>query len=360
LAPLKLRDRDAVVTEEGLIFRVFGYTHPRNAYICDVEYAPDAIFKSDNPKALRNDGSRVFYKFYEDEGWKFVKSSFPRYMILHRMLGKKVLGVNDRDISEVRKPEAKLKRLFDAERKDDLVEAMKDTVEFTMSHSGLTLADFGVFGSMLHGFHHPRFSDIDLVVYGREKAAKLRKVLKDIYSDRSSPLRNEFEADADQVFKGKQWRFKNLSPQEFVWHQRRKLIYALFKSQKDGRVIKTEFEPVKEWSEIKNEYSSRARIVQQGWVKMLARITEDVDAPFMPSIYGVEPLEILEGSREAVIAERIVSYMEEFRMQAVRGETVYVEGNFERVTLPSDGFFQVVLTYCPRYYEQVVKSTDAK
>jgi predicted nucleotidyltransferase len=358
LAPLKLRDRDAIVTKEGLIFRVFGYTHPRNAYICDVEYAPDTIFKSDNPKALRNDGNRVFYKFYEDEGWKFVKSSFPQYMILHRMLGKKVLGVNNRDILEVRKPEAKLNRLFETEPKDDLVEAMKDTVKFTMHHSGLTLADFGVFGSMLHGFHHPRFSDIDLIVYGREKAAKLREALNDLYGDRSSPLKNEF--GTGQVLTGKQWRFKNLSPQEFVWHQRRKLIYAQFKGQKDGRVIKTEFEPVKEWREIKNEYYSGAKIVQQGWVKTLARITEDVDAPFMPSIYGIEPSKILEGSREAINARRIVSYMEEFRMQALKGETVYVEGNLESVTIHSGGFFQIALTYCPRYYEQVLKSIDAK
>jgi predicted nucleotidyltransferase len=258
----------------------------------------------------------------------------------------------------VRKPEAKLKRLFNTEPKDVLVEATKDTIEFAMHHSGLTLADFGVFGSMLHGFHHPRFSDIDLIIYGAEKAARLRRVLKDVYKDRSSPIRNEFEAD--QVFRDKPWRFKNLSLQEFVWHQRRKLIYAQFKSQKHNRVIKTEFEPVKEWGEIKNEYYSGTRVVQQGWVKMLACITEDVDASFVPSIYGIEPLKILEGSKEAINSRRIVSYIEEFRMQALKGETVYVEGNFERVALPSGGFFQIALTYCPRYYEQVLKSMDVK
>ena len=31
MATLKLRDRDAIQTAEGLIFRVFGYSHPQNA-----------------------------------------------------------------------------------------------------------------------------------------------------------------------------------------------------------------------------------------------------------------------------------------------------------------------------------------
>jgi predicted nucleotidyltransferase len=60
----KLRDRDAIVTKEGLIFHVFGYSHPFNMHICDVEYAPAEIFKSNNPKALRSLANRVFYKFY--------------------------------------------------------------------------------------------------------------------------------------------------------------------------------------------------------------------------------------------------------------------------------------------------------
>jgi len=48
---LALRDRDAIETAEGLIFRVFGYSHPSNAYICDAEYASAKIFQSKDPRA---------------------------------------------------------------------------------------------------------------------------------------------------------------------------------------------------------------------------------------------------------------------------------------------------------------------
>ncbi len=124
---------------------------------------------------------------------------------------------------------------------------------------------------------------------------------------------------------------------------------------RSGRVIKAEFEPVKVWSEIKSEYDSQAKIKQRGWVKLKARITADEDALFIPSVYSIEPLEVLGGSTEGLKATRIFSYMEEFRQQAQKDETVIVEGNLEEVESPTGNFWQVTLTYCPRYYEQVLK-----
>jgi len=352
-----LRDRDAIVTGEGLIFRVFGYLHPPAAYFCDIEYAPATIFKSKNPKAFRNQGPNVFYKFYEDEGWKFIRNKFPRYMIDHNMLQKKVIGVDHNFIQETRKPEEKLKRLVQTEHKDSLQSSMQNVLNIIASQSGLSAKSFGVFGSMLHGFHNPAYSDIDLVVYGKENINKLRLMLQESYEADSSSLHNEFETE--ESIKGKVWRFQNFTATEFLKHQQRKTIYALFDSPTE-RIIKTEFEPVKNWEEMRNEYNPTQRIVQRGWVKMLASVKDDSDAPYIPSIYGIEPLKILEGQRKASEAVRIVSYMEEFRLQVFNDETVYVEGNLEEVTSETGSFFQVVLTYCPRYYEQVLKATQTQ
>jgi predicted nucleotidyltransferase len=357
LATLRLRDRDAIITKEGLIFRVFGYSHPSNAYICDVEYAPAEIFESKNPKAFRNKGQRVFYKFYEDEGWKFIKNNFPKYMIFHEVLRNNVVGVERQNILEVRKPNKELKRLVHKEPNDELLAALQKVLEFTMHHSVLSMRNFGVFGSLLHGFYHPRFSDIDLIIYGRENVARLYETLQELYVDEHSLLKNEFKND--ESIKGKHWRFKNYSLKEFVWHQQRKMIYALFNDEKSGRIIKTEFEPVKDWAEIRDEHFSGKKIVQRGWVKMFARVVNEHDAPFIPSIYGIEPLTVLHGTKGADEATRIVSYMEEFRMQARKDEKVSVEGNLEEVTTPEGKFHQVTLTYCPKYYDQVLKIAKA-
>ena len=353
MADLRLRDRDAIVTKEGLIFRVLGYSHPSNAYVCDVEYAPARLFRSENPRALRTKNRHVFYKFFEDEGWKFLQDRFPRYLILHDMLGKNIIGVSHEDTMETRKPEEKLEELIDRKPEDELVAALQNALRLVAEQSGLATKDFGVFGSVLHGFHHPRFSDLDFTIYGRRNVAQLRQTLQRLHSDRSSLFGNEFESD--ESIKGKPWHFKNLTPKEFVWHQRRKLIYSLFKDENTGRIIKTELEPVKDWNEISNEYDPRTRILQKGWVKMSARIIGDADAHFMPSIYDVEPLKTLKGIKCADEATRIVSHMEEFRMQAFEDEIVNVEGNLEEVNAPDGNSVQISLTYCPRYYEQVLK-----
>jgi predicted nucleotidyltransferase len=357
LAALKLRDRDAIITSEGLIFRVFGYSHPSNAYICDAEYAPAKVFISDNSKAFRSKGKHVFYKFYEDEGWKFVKNNLPRYMIFHEMLCENVVGVRHTDALKVRRPDEKLKKLIKKRVQDELLSALQSVLEFTTEHSGLSTESFGIFGSLLHSFYHPKFSDIDLIIYGGENAARLRKALREFYQDGHSPFRNEFESE--ESIKEKQWRFQNYSPKEFLWHQQRKMIYALFDGVKSGRFIKTEFEPVKDWKEIVNEYHSETRIKQKGWVKLLARVTEDLDAPFIPSVYSIKPIEVLHGTKCAEEATRIVSYMEEFRLQAQKDERVLVEGNLEEVITPKGSFHQIALTYCPKYYEQVLKVASA-
>ncbi len=355
MATLTLRDRDAIVTREGIILRVFGYSHPPDAYICDAEYASEKVFTSTDPRAPRNGKDQTFYKFYNDEGWKLIFKRFPQYTVFHEMLGQKVVGINHADIAEVRKPEQRLQALIETASKDELQDATQRVLNIVLQRSGLSTADFGVFGSMLHDFHHPQLSDIDLLIYGKAENNKIRETLAALYADARSGFRNEFESDSAMA--GKQWRFQNYTVKEFIWHQERKQIYGLFDDAKSGRTIKAEFEPVKAWSEITSEYDSTTRIVRKGWVKITARVTADDEAPFIPSVYGIQPLTVLTGTRAALEAVRVVSYMEEFRAQARKNETVCVEGNLEEVATPKGNFHQITLTYCPRYYEQVLKVT---
>jgi predicted nucleotidyltransferase len=353
MANLNLRDRDGIQTREGLIFRVFGYSHPSNAYICDAEYASQSIFKSTDPRAPRTTSNQIFYKFYNDEGWKLISNEFQKYSICHEMLNQKVIGINQANITHVRKPEERLQDLLNTPPGDELISAMQEVLKITTKKAGLKTNQFGIFGSMLHNFHHPKFSDIDLVVYGQKENIKTRKALESLYSDKYSGFCNEFESDSAMA--GKRWLFKNFTLEDFVWHQRRKLIYGLFDDKASGRTIKAEFEPVKAWNEIKSEYDPNAKILHKGWAKIKARVTADDEGPFIPSIYGIKPLEVLSGDKEAFEVERIFSFMEEFRLQAKKDETVIVEGNFEEVVTPKKSFYQITLTYCPRYYEQVLK-----
>ncbi len=350
---IKLRDRDGIETSEGLIFRVFGYSHPPQAYICDAEYASSNIFTSNDARAQRTGRNKIFYKFYNDEGWKLIANSFQKYTVYHDMLRRKVIGINEAEIAQTRKPEERLQEIIRTESKDELILAMQKVLDKVTKKSGLKTSNFGVFGSMLHGFHHPKFSDIDLVVYGKNENCKMRKALEALYADKRSCLTNEFESD--KAMAGKDWRFKNFTTEDFVWHQRRKQIYGLYDDKASGRTIKAEFEPVKAWGEIKSEYDPKTKITSKGWIKLKAKVTSDGEAPFIPSIYGIKALEVLSGDPVGLQARRVISFMEEFRQQAQKDEVIIVEGNLEEVTTPRETCYQITLTYCPRYYEQVLK-----
>jgi predicted nucleotidyltransferase len=348
---LKLRDRDAILTKDDIIFRVYGYLHPSGAYVCDPEYASPKVFKSTNPRARRGENLPLYYKFFTDEGLKLILNRFPQYTVFYEPLQRCLVGVNEEDILEVRKPDVGLKELLSKEPDDVLIKALHNLLARVLSQSGLKVENFGVFGSLLHGFYHPSLSDLDFIIYGKEKLNRLCETLETLYRENTS-LRNEF--DHIKAVESKDWKFINYSLKEYLWHQRRKMIYAYFVSTDARRVIKAEFEPVKTWAENVNEFNQFARIFHIGWIKAVAEITEDKNAPFIPSVYQIEVKEVLEGPQVECIT-RIFSYMEEFRMQAKKGEKIMVEGNLEKVVDGTNVYHQITLSYGPRYYEQTLK-----
>lgn len=348
-AEMGFRDRDAIITKEKIIFRVYGYTHPPNAYICDPEYAPESVYRSTQKRAFRKtlDRRQAYCKFFSDEGLDFIQKNYPRYVIYYPPLCERLVGVRQKDIEEARDPQQRFQQLIQSPTRDALIKEMQTLYGSLKARATLIASDFGVFGSILHDFYHPRHSDVDFIIYGRKQLETLQDTLQQFYSENDSKIENEFSSE-DSI-NGKAWHFKNYTPKEYVWHQKRKLIYARFKGK--TRTIKTEFEPVKRWDEIHNEYNPKQRITKAGWIKAEARITEDKDALFMPSIYGIEPVQGVKIEN----VRRILSYVEEFRMQAKKDETVTVEGNLERVTTPQESFYQITLTHGSRYYEQVLK-----
>lgn len=351
MVKLRLRDRDTIVTKEEILFRVYGYSHPAKAYICDPEYATANIYRSEDPRSLRASGSKAFYKFYADQGLKFVQQNYRQHTVWHEQLCQRLVAVHHDNIEAARQPDKTLQALLQRKPADLLLQALQSLLDLVLQRSGLSDDDFGVFGSLLNNFHHPDFSDLDFIIYGSEKSKQLAQTLDTLYQEVDSPLRNEFE-DLDSV-KNKVWKFSHYSPEEYVWHQKRKQIYGLYHHRKSGRTIKAEFEPVRQWGEIQNEYNQATRIERKGWVKLLARIKDDREAGFMPSIYQIEPVKILTG-KSTNCPQRVVSFVEEFRLQAQKDEQVIVEGNLEQVS-GSKEYHQVTLTYVPRYYEQTLK-----
>ncbi|MFX1449445.1 MAG: hypothetical protein ACFFCM_01300 [Promethearchaeota archaeon] len=348
---MRFRDRDFLLSDERIIFRVYGYYHPDNASICDVEYAPSDIYQSNDKRAVR--GKNQYFKFYFDGGLKYIQENYPQYQVLYRPLNVKLVGLRYDQIFEVRKPEEKLQKIITSSPKDILISKTQGLIDFITQHSILKSKDFGIFGSILHDFYHVEFSDIDLIIYGRKKLKILRELLYEFYQKNYFNLKNEFDPPNKEVYQ-KNWRFINYKLEDYIHDNARKQIYAIIDAKDLGRNIKIEFEPVKKWEEIKNEYNEIDKIIPEGWIKAKAKVIDAKDAFFMQSIYEIEIEEILKGPKIDDI-KRIVNYLEEFRGQARNDETVLVEGHLEKVITKDREFYQVILSYASRYHEQNLK-----
>ncbi|RLE65975.1 MAG: hypothetical protein DRJ38_02880 [Thermoprotei archaeon] len=353
---VKARDRDAPVSREGLIFRILGYDHPRGVYFCDLEYAPEMLYKSSDRRALRDGGRMKYYKFYFDEGLKFVKKRFPYYTVYSEIFQERMVGIRDEQIVELRKPDEKLQQIFRKNKSDKLIDVLKTVIEEVLEISTLKLTDFGVFGSLLHDFYNVNYSDLDFIIYGIKQVEELREVLEELYRDSSSGFRNEYEGPKPPDSRYK--RFHHLSLKEYMWHQKRKMIYSVY--NKAWRIFKIEFEPVKRWEEIVNEYLNIARIEKIGFIEAVVEVIDSSQSYFMPSVYRVEVLES-NSIPSSIDVDRIVSYVEEFRLQLEKGEIGYVRGWLEKITtIDGKEEYQITLTYGPRYFDQVLKVSDFK
>lgn len=354
VTPMKFRDRDAPVTPEGLIFRTYGYDHPPSSCFCDLEYASETLYRTEYPRALRDGLPTKYYKFYSDGGLRFVMNHHPQYQLLHRPLNRWLVGVRDEQLSHVVRPDQRMRELMDAHG-DPLTEAVREVLDLIIDNSTLKLEDFGVFGSIAHGFHNPQYSDVDLIVYGIRELRELRATLEGLYKEGS--LRNEFE-DWTPEDPPAHWNFTRYSKKEYGPYQRRKLIYATYESRGLGRVVKVEFEPVRRWDEIQNEYETTERIGTLGRVEAVGEILTCNEAGFIPSVYPVRLKEI-DADIDRQDVNRIVSYVEEFRLQLESGETALVRGNLERVETMAGEFYQITLSHGPDYFDQVLKAQGA-
>ncbi len=88
-----------------------------------------------------------------------------------------------------------------------------------------------------------------------------------------------------------------------------------------GREVKIEFEPVRRWDDITNEYPETLSIRELGRVEAVREVVSDDEGGFIPSIYPVR---------------------------------------LEEVETRNESFHQITLSYGRDYFDQVLKPIDAQ
>ncbi len=244
------KDRDFVETEEGLVFCLIGYLHPPDRYTAYLKYTPSkagrwkramAKLSAPTPFVVRpspwpspqwgeGEGTReVIYYQRELEYYhvrnvgktlEFLKSQYPRYVTFDPLQNLTFSFVPRDAVAIYHYPEKRPREILAAPA-DPLEKDVEAFVSLLVAAGGPDPGLLGITGSILLKIHDPSFSDIDLLLYGREATARARVALsrsKDgsvqaVDPERLSRWRDEtavrFGLDQDDIarLEGRRWNY---------------------------------------------------------------------------------------------------------------------------------------------------------
>lgn len=323
----EFRDRDFVESSEGLLFCVIGNVHPKNAVVTYLKYVP---YEASNIRIKWSKNGIVYGRvlpFYSAMGVQsvvnYLKYKYPHYVVYDSYRGIELIVVSRERVKKHYKPEEKLKEIL-RKPKDSLEQMARELVITLSSESGVSLDYLGITGSILLDIHNPSISDIDLVVYGVENSYKIRKTLMKLYTDPASdfslPYGERLLEWAKDITK-----IHPLSLEEAI------LLYSKFKWNRALYKQKQfSIHPVKLENEVNEEWEQKIHR-SLGIVTVKARVVDSRDSIFMPAVYEVNVLEVIEGSDIASKVSKVVSYEGLYIDLATPGEDIIVKGKLEEV-----------------------------
>ncbi len=319
----QFRDRDFLRTREGLFFCVVSSVHPSDRVISYIKYVPAEVGKWGKGKRRfkRVLGSYTIPSLLESFG--LLRKDYPHYLFYSKFLNTEMSAVPLEYIEEHYKPEEKLARLLQTPRLDPLQQKLKGFITFLSKISGVPENFFGVTGSILLDIHRPEFSDIDVTVYGSKNSLALKKALTEAYilpSSPAQPLKDEALED---------WCNNKAQSYPLTFDE----ALQIYKRKWNIGMIRDVFfsiHPVKLEQEVKETYGDKT-YRPLGPAAIEAVVYENADSLFLPCIYRVKDVNILEGPVEAAEVKAVVSYESLYDSLAQIGERITCKGKLEKV-----------------------------
>jgi predicted nucleotidyltransferase len=175
----KPKDRDFIETIEGYLFCVVGYLHPADGYTAYLKYIPsqEGLWEREG---IRYSRSIPYYQVSQVENtYTWLKENHPEYILKCPVRDIEVSWVPKNKVKKYYHPIDRLEEIKKKRPKDPLenrliklVSLLEDSTEIEDS--------IGVTGSILTGTHNPKFSDLDLTVYGSNESYEVKKALLEL------------------------------------------------------------------------------------------------------------------------------------------------------------------------------------
>jgi len=315
----KPKDRDFIETEEGMFFCVAGYLHPPDKYTAYLKYSPAPVGKWKGGEVRYHRELEYYHVSLVADTIVHLERNYPHYVHYCPVRNIKFSMIPREYVKNYYLPERRLGEILRTPR-DPLEEEVCAFVSEIIACTGIRPEDFGITGSILLGIHNPEFSDIDLLVYGLENAWKVRAALKERRSARIRPVTGKvLEEWCASVAN----RFP-LSYEEARYLAERRWNYGFFGERYFS------IHPTRKDDEIRENYGDRYYL-ERGAARIRATVSDASESLFMPALYRIEGVEVIEGEAAAQQVREVVSFEGLYRDVVDSGAQIEARGKLESV-----------------------------
>jgi hypothetical protein len=311
------KDRDFVQTRDGFIWCLVGYLHPPDRYTAYLKYTPAASGRWGRGASRFRRELEYYHVRTVTATLDFLRAHAPHYLAFDPVQQLTFSFVPRDAVATYFRPEERLREIVLAPA-DPLEKDVEALVTLLCAHGGLRAEAFGITGSILLEIHDPSFSDIDLLVYGREAAARVREAVGRLRGGPLAAIRPErLDRWRDETAR----RFA-LSPGDILRLEARRWNYFEFR----GRYVSVH--PTRRDDEIGEEYGSVAyRPV--GVATVEATVADASDSIFLPARYALGDVTVREGP--PCDLRELISYEGLYCHAADAGDRIVARGMIEQI-----------------------------
>jgi predicted nucleotidyltransferase len=334
-----------ITTKDGIQFKSFSNQHPPGFIIAKPKYIPtDEIFsdklqlrnlfdKQVNRLNLWIDKSELTYYL------ETFKKKYPHYIHNSDLHKNWFFAIPEKAISQIFDPREGLKVLMNMPEKerDEHLSSVISFVELLLK-SGISKQDLGITFSTIVGHYDPKFSDINIVIYGKENSWKVLKFLETV---KHPDLRWKTEQEWEH-FRQKRNRSSIFTKQEFFEQMSRKKTEGYFQNKLFVLFpVEKENETWEKWG--KEEF------IPKGLVEVEASVIDNYNSLLRPGYFEIKNSQVFSGLKVPV--SKIVFYSRDYVMQALNGEKIKACGLLEEVKnlKTNKKYYRVVIGYFDSY-----------
>lgn len=312
------KDRDFIETAEGMLFCVVDYLHPAGKYTAYLKYSPAAAGRWQRGGTAYHRELAYYHAHQVGQTLDYLQAAYPEYIDYCPVRDMRFSMIPRERVAVYYEPQARLAEILQRPG-DALEQELAGLAGALLAATGIPLANVGVTGSILLGIHDPGFSDIDITLYGRPAVERLRSVLAGPGIPGIDPVAPAFV----QSWRGEIIDHHGLNAGQVDWLLTRRWNFASYRGLRY-----LSMHPVRTDEEISERYGDHT-YRDVGVCRLAATVTDAREAIYLPALYGIGGVHILEGPQVEV--SQICAYEGLFAQVADAGQEIEARGKLEQI-----------------------------